>query len=51
LLAVGPDGIDVATGDGVLRVQEVQRPGGKRLAVADALRGWPLQAGQRFGAA
>ncbi|MBK0391234.1 methionyl-tRNA formyltransferase [Ramlibacter algicola] len=51
LLAVGPDGIDVATGDGVLRVLDVQRPGGKRLAVADALRGWPLQAGQRFGAA
>ena len=51
LLAVGANGIDVATGDGVLRVLDLQRPGGKRLAVADALRGWPLQAGQRFGAA
>jgi methionyl-tRNA formyltransferase len=51
ILAVSPAGIDVATGDGVLRLLQVQRPGGKRLPVADVLRGWPLQAGQRFGAA
>src|SRR5690606_18159473 len=30
LLAAGAQGIDLATGDGVLRVTELQKPGGKR---------------------
>ena len=29
-------------------LQELQRPGGKRLGVADFLRGFALQAGMRF---
>jgi methionyl-tRNA formyltransferase len=48
ILAATPSGIDVATGQGALRILALQRPGGRRLTVADALRGHPLQAGQRF---
>ncbi|MDO9135806.1 methionyl-tRNA formyltransferase [Hydrogenophaga sp.] len=46
LLAVGAAGIRVATGAGVLVLTELQRAGGKRLPVADFLRGFPLQPGQ-----
>ncbi len=48
VLAVGPEGIAVAAQDSVLLLQELQRPGGKRLAAADFLRGFALQAGMRF---
>jgi methionyl-tRNA formyltransferase len=51
VIAVQPDGIDVATGDGVLRLTELQRAGGKRLPAADFLRGLAIAPGQRFGAA
>ena len=46
VVALGAEGIAVATGDGVLRLTELQRAGGKRLAAADFLRGFALQAGQ-----
>ncbi|AOF86859.1 methionyl-tRNA formyltransferase [Hydrogenophaga sp. RAC07] len=46
VLAVGVDGIRVATGEGVLVLTELQRAGGKRLPVADFLRGFPLVPGQ-----
>jgi methionyl-tRNA formyltransferase len=42
------NGIVVATGEGALRLTEVQREGGKRLPIRDFLRGHPLQPGQRF---
>jgi methionyl-tRNA formyltransferase len=51
IVAVAPEGVDVACGEGVLRLVELQRAGGKRLRAADFLRGAPLHAGQRFGAA
>jgi methionyl-tRNA formyltransferase len=48
VLRVDEAGIDVATGSGVLRLTQLQRPGGKRLAAADLLRGMDVAAGQRF---
>ena len=39
----------VATGDGVLELHEVQRAGGKRLAIADFLAGAGLAAGESLG--
>jgi methionyl-tRNA formyltransferase len=37
LLEADPDGISVATGDGVLRLLELQRPGGRRISARDFL--------------
>jgi len=48
LVQLGPDGLDVATGEGMLRLTQLQRPGGKRLSAAEFLRGQPLEAGMRF---
>jgi len=48
VLAAGPEGIRVMTGDGVLVLTELQRAGGKRLPVADFLRGFPVAPGQVF---
>ncbi|NBX55216.1 MAG: methionyl-tRNA formyltransferase [Betaproteobacteria bacterium] len=39
VVQASPQGLEVATGDGVLRVLQLQKPGGKRLGVADFLRG------------
>jgi methionyl-tRNA formyltransferase len=50
VLAVTDAGIEVATGDGALRLMELQRAGGKRLAVAEFLRGFGVQPGQVFAA-
>jgi len=50
ILAAGEDGVCVACGDGALRLTELQRSGGKRLAAAEFLRGTPLQPGERLGA-
>jgi methionyl-tRNA formyltransferase len=47
ILAVAPEGITVACGDGALRLVELQKPGGRRLASADFLHGFPVAAGQR----
>ncbi len=49
VLAVGPQGIEVACGGAtVLVLTQLQRPGGKRLAVADLLRGHGVAVGSRF---
>jgi methionyl-tRNA formyltransferase len=48
VLAAGPEGIVVACGAGALRVLELQRAGGKRLAAAQFLAGFPLAAGERI---
>ncbi len=49
VLSVSTDAVLVQTGRGALRLTELQRAGGKRLAVAEFLRGFPLQTGQRLG--
>ncbi len=49
VIAAGPDGIDVATGHGVLRLTRVQVPGRNAVAAADFARGRTL-AGKVLGA-
>ena len=46
ILAVAPEGIAVTAMNSIAILTELQRPGGKRLAVADFLRGFPVQPGQ-----
>jgi methionyl-tRNA formyltransferase len=45
VLAADSDGVLVACGSGALRLTQLQRAGGKRLAASDFLRGFALQAG------
>jgi len=45
------DGILVACGDGVLRISELQAPGGKRLSAQVFMQGHALKAGDQFGGA
>lgn len=49
VLGVGSEGIDVAAGEGRVTLVQLQRAGGKRLPVADFLRGFDMKAGQVFG--
>jgi len=42
VLRAGADGIDIATGAGVLRLLELQKAGGKRQPVDVFVRGWQL---------
>jgi methionyl-tRNA formyltransferase len=51
VLAVDATGIAVAAQGSSVLLQELQRPGGKRLAVADFLRGFAVQPGMQFEAA
>jgi methionyl-tRNA formyltransferase len=44
--AVAPAGIAVAAMNSIVNLTELQRPGGKRLAVADFVRGFDVQVGQ-----
>ena len=48
VLSADAHGIAVAAQDGAVLLQELQRPGGKRLVAADFLRGFGLQAGMQF---
>ena len=41
-------GIDVSCGNGVLRITELQMPGGKRMLAKDFLKGHPLQIGEKL---
>ena len=50
ILAVGPQGVEVACGQGVLRLLEVQRAGARRMQLAALLHGFVLRPGMRFGA-
>ncbi len=49
IVAVAQTGIAVAAMNSVVVLTELQRPGGKRLAAADFLRGFALQPGMRLG--
>jgi methionyl-tRNA formyltransferase len=49
ILAVDDTGVSVAAHDSIAMLTELQRPGGKRLGVADFLRGFDLKPGQAFG--
>ncbi|MDO9401248.1 MAG: methionyl-tRNA formyltransferase [Polaromonas sp.] len=49
ILSVNGAGVRVACGQGALRLTELQRAGGKRLNVADFLRGFELAPGMTFG--
>ncbi len=42
------DGVIVACGNGVLRFNEMQKPGGKRLAATEFIKGFPLEGGNFF---
>jgi methionyl-tRNA formyltransferase len=48
VLSADGGGVVVACGEGALRLSCLQKPGGKRLAAADFLRGFPIEAGQQF---
>ena len=49
ILSVNETGVSVACAQGVLRLTELQRAGGKRLAAADFLHGFAVQPGMTFG--
>ena len=42
VVAASKDGVDVATGEGVLRILQLQRPGGKPLVAGDFLNAHPM---------
>lgn len=48
IVAVDKQGIVVGCGEGVLRLMELQKAGGKRMAAAQFLAGTPLAAGMSF---
>ena len=48
IVSIDTDGIVVACGEGSLRLTELQKPGGKRLPVAQFLAGNPITEGSRF---
>jgi methionyl-tRNA formyltransferase len=45
VIGADPTGLLIGTGAGVLRLRRLQRPGGKMLAAADFLRGFPIAKG------
>ena len=48
MLSTQSEGIDVITGDGVLRITHLQKSGGKSLPVAEFLRGFNITPGMVF---
>ena len=49
VMAVSADGVDVATGEGVLRLTQLQKSGGKAMDVASFLRGFDIAVGLTWG--
>jgi methionyl-tRNA formyltransferase len=48
VLHVGADGIVVACGSGALRIEQLQKAGGKKLGAGEFLRGYAIQPGACF---
>jgi len=48
VLRADAQGVAVACGTDALLIGQLQRPGSRRMAAADFLRGFPLAAGERF---
>ena len=48
IFSIQNEGLDVATGDGALRITRLQKAGGKSMAVTDFLRGFALAEGAVF---
>ena len=48
ILEITPAGVVLACGEDALLLTELQKPGGKRLAAAEFLKGYPLAPGQQF---
>ena len=48
VVAVQPDGLHVACGTGVLVITEMQRPGSRRMNVAEFVAGAPIRVGDRL---
>jgi methionyl-tRNA formyltransferase len=48
VVAASPEGLDVATGRGLLRITRAQRPNRRALDIADLLRGWPIEPGEQL---
>jgi methionyl-tRNA formyltransferase len=49
IITVNKDSIDVATGDGILRLNHIQLPGKRAMPVADFLNANTIKAGEHFG--
>jgi methionyl-tRNA formyltransferase len=49
VLAVGENGITVACGEGAVRLSELQRPGGKRMAASQFIQGRTISVGMVLG--
>jgi len=49
VISVSRDGIDIATGDGALRLAQIQLPGKKAMAVSDFLNANSIEIGERLG--
>lgn len=49
VIATSEEGIDIATGEGVIRITRLQPPGKRAMSAADYLRGNPLEIGERLG--
>lgn len=49
IISVKKDSIDVATGEGVLRLNQIQLPGKRAMPVADFLNANTIKAGEHFG--
>ncbi len=48
IMGTDAEGLLVGTGEGLLRMRKLQRPGGRMLAAGEFLRGFPIKVGQQL---